>query len=496
MAHNRGDGTGVTILVVDDEATFGRLIRDHLERAGHKTIGVDSAEAALEQLRIRTPDLMLLDVHMPGMTGLELLELLRREDRVPPTIVMSAYGQLDTALEAVRAGAIDFLSKPFRLPEVELKVELALEKRRSDAPKSARRRASRELRAAIDPKVERSANDGQPAAAFHNMVGRSPAMLDLFKKIDRVARFTSTVLVHGESGTGKELVARALHNASPRRGKPFVAVNCGAIPGNLLESELFGHVRGAFTDATNDREGLFVQANGGTLFLDEIVDLPLNLQVKLLRVLQEGEVRPVGANQTIAVDVRVLAASAISARKRVAEGRFREDLFYRLSVIDLQVPALRERVEDIPLLVQHVVSRANSRLGTTISGVHPHAMARLMAYGWPGNVRELQNAIEQACVMSETEEIGQDALAPRVQAAPRPEGEPESPALSLPSDSLSIPRAVAATERALIEAALQRTQGNRTHAAQLLEISQRSLLNKIQRYGVDIPGQVGRPPRR
>ncbi len=492
MTQGASESGEVTILVVDDESTFGRLIRDHLERAGHQTIGAASAEEAIEVLKTRTPDLMLLDVHMPGMTGLELLQLLRREGRLPPTIVMSAYGQLDTALQAVRSGAMDFLSKPFRLPEVELKVELALERSRLDAPKTARRRASREHRAATDPGPNPSA-DAVPAA-FHDMVGRSPAMLELFKKIERVSRFTSTVLVHGESGTGKELVARALHDASPRRGKPFVAVNCGAIPANLLESELFGHVRGAFTDATGDRDGLFVQATGGTLFLDEIVDLPLNLQVKLLRALQEGEVRPVGANQPIPVDVRVLAASAVSARQRVAEGRFREDLFYRLSVIDLKVPALRERVEDIPLLVQHIVSRANARLGTVITGVHPHAMARLMAYGWPGNVRELQNAIEQACVMSETAEIGPDGLAPQVRAAPPVAGEPGGPVVVPPSDSLSIPRAMEATERALIQAALIRTNGNRTHAAQLLEISQRSLLNKIQRYGVDIPGQVGRPP--
>ncbi len=493
MSTTRAKEQRATILVVDDEQTFARLIQDHLERAGHTTVGAESAEEALDALSKEAPDLLLLDVHMPGMTGIELLQQLKREERLPPTIVMSAYGELDVALDAVRSGAVDFLSKPFRLPEVELKVELALERARMDRPRSARRRrASRELRAT---RKESEVPEGA-GELFHGMVGRSEVMRTLFKKIERVARFTSTVLVHGESGTGKELVARALHAASPRRGRPFVAVNCGAIPENLLESELFGHVRGAFTDASTDRAGLFVQAHGGTLFLDEIVDLPLHLQVSLLRVLQEGEVRPVGANQTTAVDVRVIAASAVPARDRVAEGRFREDLFYRLSVIDLQVPGLRERVEDIPLLVQFIVSRANQRLGTEITGVHPHAMARLMAYGWPGNVRELQNVIEQSCVMSETPEIGVEGLPAQVRTAAPEDDDDAAPGLSLPTDTLSIPRAVQATERALIEAALKRTGGNRTHAAQLLEISQRNLLTKIQRYAIDIPGQVGRPPRR
>ena len=257
---------------------------------------------------------------------------------------MSAYGQLDTALAAVRGGAVDFLSKPFRLPEVELKVSVALEKARQR--KGGRRRSGAEVTVA-----DRAEALGDGNALFYGMVGRSAVVRELFARIERVARFTSTVLIHGESGTGKELVARALHQLSPRRGSPFVAVNCGAIPENLLESELFGHVRGAFTDASSDRKGLFENAHGGTLFLDEIVDLPLHLQVKLLRVLQEGEVRPVGASRPVAVDVRVVAASAVPARDRVTEGQFRQDLYYRLSVIELLVPPLRDRREDIPLLV-------------------------------------------------------------------------------------------------------------------------------------------------
>lgn len=476
----------VTILVVDDESAFATLISEHLSRQGHRVLVAADSAAAQKVLKREQPDLMLLDVHMPGMSGLELIDALRTADHLPPTVVMSAYGDLETALTAVRSGALDFLSKPFRLPELELKVQLALDKAQRGS----------EGAVALDPKPAAAATPtaAEAGALFHGMVGRSGVMTALFTKIDRVARFTSTVQITGESGTGKELVARALHAASPRSEGPFIAVNCGAIPHNLLESELFGHVRGAFTDASQDRRGLFEQAHQGTLFLDEIVDLPLLLQVKLLRVLQQGEVRRVGGNRDISVDVRVVAASAISPREMVAAGRFREDLFYRLSVIDLQVAPLRDRVEDIPLLVQYIVANANRRLGTSVRGLHPHALARLMAWPWPGNVRELQNAIEQACVMCEGDEIGLDTLPARLLAdldvATGPSG------IDLPRDSLSIPAAVQATERALIDAALRRTAGNRTHAAELLEISQRSLLNKIQLYDIDIPGQVGRPPRR
>ena len=386
--------SGATILVVDDESAFATLISEHLTRKGHKVLVAADCRAAQAILNRERPGLMLLDVHMPGMSGLEFVDALQTAGRLPPTVVMSAYADLETALAAVRSGALDFLSKPFRLPELELKVQLALDKARQVGDGAV----ATPVATPAAPPRHATPVDPQAGALFHGMVGRSPIMMALFGKIDRVARFTSTVQITGESGTGKELVARALHAASPRSDGPFIAVNCGAIPHNLLESELFGHVRGAFTDASQDRRGLFEQAHQGTLFLDEIVDLPLLLQVKLLRVLQQGEVRRVGGNRDISVDVRVVAASAISPREMVAAGRFREDLFYRLSVIDLQVAPLRDRVEDIPLLVQYIVANANRRLGTSVRGLHPHALARLMAWPWPGNVRELQNAIEQACV--------------------------------------------------------------------------------------------------
>ncbi|HAN31115.1 MAG TPA: hypothetical protein DCQ06_05905, partial [Myxococcales bacterium] len=389
------DRTDTHILIVDDERGLTQLIRRQMEGLGHRVDVCTNAEQALKWLSGRSTDLLLVDVHMPGMTGLELVQRLRRDERLPPTIVMSAYGAIEHALAAVQAGALDFLSKPFRLPELQLKVEVALERVRLERPASSRRRAARPIE---EP-------ESTPGALFYDMVGKSHQMCTLFDKITRVARFPSTVLIHGESGTGKELVARALHKASERRGAPFVAVNCGAIPANLLESELFGHVKGAFTDATSDRQGLFAQADGGTLFLDEIIDLPLHLQVSLLRVLQESEIRPVGSTSTQRVDVRVVAASAIKARQRVKQGLFREDLYFRLSVIELEVAALRERLVDLPLLTEHIVARSNKRLGTHIRGVHPHAMALLMSHTWPGNIRELQNVIEQACVLSESDQI-------------------------------------------------------------------------------------------
>ena len=478
-----------TILIVDDEAAFADLVAERLTGSGYRVLRADDAAGALEVLTVETPDLLLVDVQMPGMSGIELVEKLARQDRLPPTVVMSAYGRLETALAAVRAGAIDFLSKPFRLPEIELKVQLAIERSRALQGPAGR----------MGRTTGHSTGDASAAGGgelFHGMVGRTASMRALFVQIDRVARFSSTVLVSGESGTGKELVARALHDASPRRSAPFVAVNCGAIPENLLESQLFGHVKGAFTDASADRVGLFEQAHEGTLLLDEIADLPLHLQVKLLRVMQEGEIQRVGGNRPIQVDVRVVGASTLPLSSQVDTGAFRLDLYYRLSVIELKVPALRERLDDLPLLIEHIVERCNRRLGTVTTGVHPHALTRLMAHSWPGNIRELQNVIEQACVMSETDEIGVESLPEGIPGGRRDGSRGAAKTAMLPSDSLSIPRAVEATERALIVAALEKTNGNRTHAAELLEISQRTLLNKIVRYEVDIPGQVGRPPGR
>ena len=476
-----------TLLIVDDEPAFVELLAEHLGASGFRILKAADGHEALQVLKRQIPDLMLIDLQMPRLTGLEVVEVLARQDRLPPTIVMSAYGSLDTALQAVRLGALDFLSKPFRLAEAELKVRLALEKARSVAKPSAAPTAT--------PTSDAEETDTgvfvPSSRIFYGMVGQSAPMLALFKQIERIARFGSTVLITGESGTGKELVARALHQASPRARGPFVAVNCGAIPPSLLESELFGHVRGAFTDASADRKGIFEEASGGTLFLDEIVDLPVNLQVKLLRVLQEGEVRRLGSNKPVAVDVRVAAASAINPRQKVRENQFREDLYYRLSVIELVVPPLRERREDISILVEHIVERTNGKLGTKVQDVAPAALARLQGWQWPGNVRELQNVIEQACVMAEGNTITGDLI-----QVGRPVEVPVPIKIEVTSpETLSIPMAVEATERSLIVAALQRTGGNRTHAAELLAISPRNLQYKIKQYSIDSPAPVGRPPR-
>lgn len=504
-----------TILIVDDEYPFLELLSEHLQAVGFEIHKAQDGQEALQQLKKFTPDLMLCDLQMPRLTGLEVVEILARQDRLPPTVVMSAYGSLEQALQAVRLGALDFLSKPFRLAEAELKVRLALEKAKNDRQKLARaaRASSEQLRASSEqlraltgtaplesqPAPELAAEAPETGVVeptsriFYGMVGQSAAMLQLFRQVERVARFGSTVLLTGESGTGKELVARALHLASPRARGPLVAVNCGAIQPHLMESELFGHVRGAFTDAVADRKGLFEEAHGGTLFLDEIADLPLGLQAKLLRVLQDGEVRRVGANKSTQVDVRVTAASAASLRQRVKEGLFREDLFYRLSVIELTVPPLRERKDDIPILVQHVVEKTNARLGTAVTGLDPAAMAKLMAWTWPGNVRELQNILEQACVLTEGTVIGPDAIALE-RDAPRPVAAAQTPGrLPIVTATYSIPEAVEATERALIVAALEKTGGNRTHAADLLSISPRNLQYKIKQYQIDSPAPVGRP---
>jgi two-component system response regulator AtoC len=458
-----------TVLVVDDEAAFGQLLAEHLAACGFKVLQAADGRSALAKIGEAKPDALLIDLHMPGLTGLEVVEVLARERRLPPTIVMSAFGGYEVALDAIRLGAIDFLSKPFRMAEAELKLRLALAK--AGKPALARPRAEE------PPKL----------GVFHGMVGAAASMQALYRQIERVARFGSTVVIQGESGTGKELIARALHDASPRRDRPFVAVNCAAIPQMLLESELFGHVKGAFTDASMDRKGLFEEAHTGTLFLDEIVDLPLLLQVKLLRALQEGEIRRVGANKPTQIDVRVVAASAIPIRDRVRQGLFREDLFYRLAVIELVVPPLRERREDLALLVEHFVAKTNQRLGTKIRSVDPAAMARLTAYTWPGNVRELQNVVEQACVMADGDVIGANGLQL---------GRDQAPATGQAAqahETLSIPHAVAETERALIRAALLQTEGNRTHAAELLGISARNLQYKIKQYDIHVAAPTGRP---
>ncbi|WP_437746367.1 sigma-54 dependent transcriptional regulator [Sorangium sp. So ce302] len=450
------------VLVVDDEENLRLVVRTFLKRDGYEVEAVSSGEEALAMVETFGPDVILTDVRMPRMGGLDLLATLKAKGNEATVIVMSAYGNVDLAIEAMKAGAYDYLQKPFKAEEVLLTLRKAEER-------EALRRENRVLRQEI-----RREN------LFEEILAKSPPMQVIFKTIAKVADYKTTALITGESGVGKELVARAIHRRSSRRGGPFVAVNCGAIPENLLESELFGYKRGAFTDAVNDRAGLFEQANHGTLLLDEIGELPLPLQVKLLRVLQEETLRRLGDSKDIKVDVRILAATHRDLMAETQAGRFREDLFYRINVLPIAIPPLRERREDIPILMDHFLARNNARFGINIRGFEPEARRLLLEYRWPGNVRELENTVERAMVLCEGERIGEADLPERIREARDPIQ------MQLTSGELSIKKTSRVIEEILIRRALQKTKGNRTKAAEVLEISHRALLYKIKDYRIDL----------
>jgi two-component system response regulator AtoC len=449
------------VLVVDDEENIRLVLRTLLRKHGYDVEIADSGEAALKALDSFDPDVILTDVRMPKISGLDLLAALKAKQHPATVIVMSAYGNVDLAIEAMKAGAYDYVGKPFKPDEIVLALRKAEER-------ESLRRENRALR-------EQVSQNNQ----FESILAKSKEMVEIFRTITKIAEFKTTVLVTGESGTGKELVARAVHSRSTaRKGGPFVAINCGAIPENLLESELFGHKKGAFTDATSDRRGLFEEATGGTLFLDEIGELPGNLQVKLLRVLQEEHIRRLGDTRDVKVDVRIIAATHRDLGADVKAGRFREDLFYRIHVLAIHVPPLRERRDDVGLLVDHFIARNNARLGTDIRGVSGEARKLLLEYAWPGNVRELENTIERAMVLGETNVLEVTDLPERIRSALDPVQ------VQLASGELSIKKTSAAIEEILIRRALQKTKGNRTRAADLLEISHRALLYKIKDYKI------------
>jgi two-component system, NtrC family, response regulator AtoC len=448
------------VLVVDDEENIRLVLRTLLKKHGYEVEVADGGEAALAALDLFDPDVILTDVRMPRMGGLDLLGALRAKQHPATVIVMSAYGNIDLAIEAMKAGAYDYVGKPFKPDEVVLALRKAEER-------ESLRRENRALKEQIQ-------KDNQ----FESILAKSREMLDIFKTISKIADFKTTVLVTGESGTGKELVARAIHGKSARKASPFVAINCGAIPENLLESELFGHKKGAFTDASTDRRGLFEEADGGTLFLDEIGELPVNLQVKLLRVLQEEHIRRLGDTKDVKVDVRIIAATHRDLTADVKAGRFREDLFYRINVLAIHIPPLRSRREDVSLLIDHFVTRNNARLGTSIRGLSPEARKLLLEYAWPGNVRELENTIERAMVLAESDVLQTGDLPERIREALDPVQ------VHLASGELSVKKTTAAIEEILIRRALQKTKGNRTRAADLLEISHRALLYKIKDYKI------------
>lgn len=458
------------VLVVDDEEAMRHMLDLLLRREGYEVTTADSAEAAIAVLQgggSAPTDVILTDVRMPGVGGLGLVDWVCKHRPAVTTIVMSAFGSVALALQAMHRGAYDYVSKPFKQDEVVLALRKAEE----------RLRLQRE-NAALKARLAERASD---ADRLGEMLIHSDGMRQVAKMVRKVAAYKTTVLVLGESGVGKELVSRALHEGSPRANGPFVAVNCGAIPEALLESELFGHVKGAFTDASTDKRGLFEEAQGGTLFLDEIGELPPQLQVKLLRVLQEEEIRRVGDTGALPVDVRVVAATSRDLQQMVDESTFRSDLYFRVAVMPVQVPPLRERKDDIAPLVEHFVGSTNERLGTAIEGVTPEALASMLAYEWPGNVRELENTIEHASVMADGSVIDLDALPDRA----RRRGVPvHGFQLSFDEEDLSVKRAQRALERELILRALQRTEGNRTRAAKLLDLSHRALLYKIKDFGL------------
>jgi len=448
------------ILVVDDEENIRLVLRTLLKKHGYEVEVADSGETALGALESFDPDVILTDVRMPRMGGLDLLATLKAKQHPATVIVMSAYGNVDLAIDAMKAGAYDYVGKPFKPDEIVLALRKAEER-------ETLRRENRALKEQIHKESQ-----------FESILAKSREMLEIFRTVSKIADFKTTVLVTGESGTGKELVARAIHTSSGRKAAPFVAINCGAIPENLLESELFGHKKGAFTDATADRRGLFEEAHAGTLFLDEIGELPLNLQVKLLRVLQEESIRRLGDSKDVRVDVRIIAATHRDLAADVKAGRFREDLFYRINVLPIHIPPLRNRREDIGLLLDHFITRNNTRLGTAIRGVSTDARKLLLEYAWPGNVRELENTIERAMVLAEADVLQTTDLPDRVRDALDPVQ------VHLASGEMSIKKTTAAIEQILIRRALQKTKGNRTRAADLLEISHRALLYKIKDYKI------------
>src|SRR5580704_2448994 len=447
------------VLVVDDEENIRLVLRTLLKKHGYDVEVADGGEAALAALEAFDPDVILTDVRMPRMGGLDLLSALKAKQHPATVIVMSAYGNVDLAIEAMKAGAYDYVSKPFKPDEVVLALRKAEER-------ETLRRENRAL-------MEQIQKENQ----FESILAKSPQMVEIFRTISKIADFKTTVLISGESGVGKELVARAIH-ARSRKGGAFVAINCGAIPENLLESELFGHKKGAFTDASADRRGLFEEASGGTLFLDEIGELPVNLQVKLLRVVQEESIRRLGDTKDVKVDVRLIAATHRDLTADVKSGRFREDLFYRINVLLIHVPPMRNRREDVNLLIDHFITRNNARLSTGIRGVSAEARKLLLEYAWPGNARELENTIERAMVLAETDVLQVGDLPDRIRDALDPVQ------VHLASGELSIKRTAAAIEQILIRRALQKTKGNRTRAADLLEISHRALLYKIKDYKI------------
>lgn len=450
----------LSVLIIDDDVEVNRSLELVLQTLGYNTATALTGDDGINLIEKNTYDLVLCDLRLPGRSGLEVLKGAAQK---VPIILMTAFSNQEIASQAAACGAFDYLRKPI-FPD-----DLLFTLRKFEEHERLKRE-NKVLKAAIAERY-----------SFNNIIAKSDAFRSVFDIVQRLTPFNTTVLITGESGTGKELMARAIHESSPRRGKPFIAINCGAIPETLIESELFGHKKGAFTDASRDKKGLFEEASGGTLFLDEIGELPLHLQVKLLRSLQEQTIRRVGDEHDIPIDVRVISATLRNLEEEVKNGRFREDLFYRLNVVSIHLPPLRERTEDIPVLVEHFVRKHAKRLGIPEKRVPASVLKALLNYSWRGNARELENCLERALVLSQGDEFEMEALPDYVQ-----KGTPVTAAATIVNDdsNLSIKQKTAALEIDLITRALEKTGGNRTHAAKILEISHRTLLYKLKEYNL------------
>jgi DNA-binding NtrC family response regulator len=452
-----------TVLIADDETNLRKVLAALLRREGFSVLTASDGEEALALMERARVDLLITDLRMPKLDGMGLLRRLQDEHKNIPTVVLTAHGTVDLAVEAMKLGAFDFMTKPFDKDELRMVIN----------------------KAAATAELSHREPHHAPGGRY-GLIGESTSLQDVFRTIEKVASTPSTVLITGESGTGKELVAAALHHHSPRKGRPFIRINCAAIPKDLIESELFGYEKGAFTGAVSAKPGRFELADQGTLFLDEIGEVPLEMQVKLLRALQESEFERVGGVSTTKVDVRLVAATNRDLKEEIAAGRFREDLFYRLNVVPIVLPPLRDRIEDIPLLVEHFRAKYNERLQKRVEGASSEAIERLQNYTWPGNIRELENVMERAILFAEGGTIQAEELPEQILKAKK--AAPELPVKNQPTPIGPLKEIVRqhteSVEKELIQRALEETGGNVTKAARRLSISRKSLQNKMKEFGL------------
>ena len=465
------------ILIIDDHDTMREGLELLLRRRGHRTRSAESGKRGLDLLGEQAADLVITDLKMARMDGIEVLRRVKEASAGTEVMVITAHGTIETVVEAMKLGAADFITKPFSSEEFAVKVDRLL------AERSARQRLQREN---VALRVENAYLREETQARYGEIVGESPPMQEVFRWVDRVARSESTVMIYGESGTGKELVARAIHAGSPRRDGPFIRVNCGALSESLLDSELFGHEKGAFTGAEKKRRGRFELADKGTLFLDEIATVPHSTQVRLLRVLQERELERVGGEETIPVDVRIIAATNATPLSLRSDGTFREDLFYRLHVVPITLPPLRERREDIPTLVGHFIEKLARRTASPVRAAGEGALSRLAEYSWPGNVRELENVIERALVLANGEMLEEDDIPPLggVGREKAPVALDLAAASELPVGGLDLNRAMEGMEERLLREALAQAGGVKAEAARLLGLKPSALYYKLEKYGI------------